>query len=498
MNGGVVSGKDVTVDELMTSSGVAFGTSGVRGLATAMTDEVCFLYTMAFLDHLEELGELRPGDEVVLGGDLRPSTDRILGAAARAVEHAGFRPLDAGRVPSPALALYGFSRGIPSIMVTGSHIPSDRNGIKFTRPGGEILKTDETSIRARTVTLPPGPLRAREAPNSKDVAAEVRELYVRRYLNLLPPDCLRSLRVGVYQHSAVGRDLMVEVLEGLGVDVVALGRSEDFVPVDTEAIRQEDVDLAAGWAVEHRLDAIVSTDGDSDRPLISDERGRWLRGDIAALLAAAFIGADTVATPVSCNTAVERCGLFARVIRTRIGSPYVIAAMERARSEGAMVVAGYEANGGFLLGTATRIGGRRLAALPTRDALIVQLAILASSVQTSRPISRLVARLPRRYTASDKLADFPSERARARLGELYTGDEAADRCMIAAELGRGPYEVTDIDGTDGLRVTLDGGEIVHVRPSGNAPELRCYSEADTEERAVALLRGCLEILEGWR
>jgi phosphomannomutase len=463
-----MSGPTVTIEDLGRSTGVAFGTSGVRGLAAAMTDEVCFLYTAAFLDHLVELGELRSGGEVVLGGDLRPSTGRILGAAARAVERAGFHPLDAGRVPSPALALYGFSRGIPSIMVTGSHIPSDRNGIKFTRPGGEILKSDEAAIRGG------------------------------RYLEVFPPGCLQSLRVGVYQHSAVGRDLMIEVLEGLGADVVALGRSEDFVPVDTEAIRREDVDLAAKWAAEHRLDAIVSTDGDSDRPLVSDERGRWLRGDIAALLTAAFIGADTVATPVSCNTAVERCGLFARVIRTRIGSPYVIAAMERARSEGAAVVAGYEANGGFLLASETDVGGCRLAALPTRDALIVQLAILASSVQRSRPISRLIARLPQRCTASDRLADFPSERARARLGELYTGAEAADRCTIAVELGCGPHEIIEIDGTDGLRVTLDSGEIVHIRPSGNAPELRCYSEAETEERAVTLLRESLEILEGWR
>jgi phosphomannomutase len=493
-----MSGPTVTIEDLGRSTGVAFGTSGVRGLAAAMTDEVCFLYTAAFLDHLVELGELRSGGEVVLGGDLRPSTGRILGAAARAVERAGFHPLDAGRVPSPALALYGFSRGIPSIMVTGSHIPSDRNGIKFTRPGGEILKSDEAAIRGRAVELPPDGVFAGRPPVSRSVAFEVRELYLGRYLEVFPPGCLQSLRVGVYQHSAVGRDLMIEVLEGLGADVVALGRAEDFVPVDTEAIRREDVDLAAKWAAEHRLDAIVSTDGDSDRPLVSDERGRWLRGDIAALLTAAFIGADTVATPVSCNTAVERCGLFARVIRTRIGSPYVIAAMERARSEGAAVVAGYEANGGFLLASETDVGGCRLAALPTRDALIVQLAILASSVQRSRPISRLIARLPQRCTASDRLADFPSERARARLGELYTGAEAADRCTIAVELGCGPHEIIEIDGTDGLRVTLDSGEIVHIRPSGNAPELRCYSEAETEERAVTLLRESLEILEGWR
>jgi len=493
-----MSGQTVTIDDLGRSTGVAFGTSGVRGLAAAMTDEVCFLYTTAFLEHLRDLGEIRPGGGVVLGGDLRPSTGRILRAAARAVEHAGLQPLDADRVPSPALALYGFNSELPSIMVTGSHIPSDRNGIKYTRPGSEILKADEQAIRERTVGLPPCGMFADGQRVSRSVAAEVRGLYVGRYLDVFPPGCLQGLRVGVYQHSAVGRDLMVEVFESLGADVVALGRSEDFVPVDTEAIRQEDVDLAARWAVEHRLDAIVSTDGDSDRPLISDERGRWLRGDVAALLTAAFVGADTVATPVSCNTAVERSGLFDRVIRTRIGSPYVIEAMELARSQDSTVVAGFEANGGFLLATPADIGGRRLAALPTRDALIVHLAILVRSTREGRPVSALVAELPQRATASDRLENFPSERARARLEALNTGDEAMDRRMIAAALGRRPEDITAIDGTDGLRVTLDHGDIVHVRPSGNSPELRCYSEARTEERAVALLGGCLEILGGWR
>ena len=491
-------GRTITIDDLGRSTGVVFGTSGVRGLAAAMTDEVCFLYTTAFLEHLRDLGEVRPGGGVVLGGDLRPSTERILRAAARAVEHAGFEPLDAGRAPSPALALYGFSRGLPSIMVTGSHIPSDRNGIKYTRPDGEILKADERAIRERTVELPPGEVFAVRPPVSRSVAVDVRELYLSRYLDVFPRDSLHGLRVGVYQHSAVGRDLMLEVLEKLGADVVALGRSDVFVPVDTEAIRPQDVDLAATWVAEHRLDAIVSTDGDSDRPLVADEKGRWLRGDIAALLTAAFVGADTVVTPVSCNTAVERCGLFERVIRTRIGSPYVIAAMEGARSKGTAVVAGYEANGGFLLASEADISGLRLPALPTRDALIVHLAILVRSTREGRPVSELVAGLPQRATVSDRLENFPSDRARAKLETMNTGNEDVDRRAIADEFGKRPENIACVDRTDGLRITFDSGDILHVRPSGNAPELRCYGEADTEGRAIESVRECLEILESWR
>ena len=55
------------------------------------------------------------------------------------------------------------------------------------------------------------------------------------------PVSLRGLRIGVYQHSSVARDVLVRILQRLGVDVVPLGRAETFVPVDTEALRPEDV-----------------------------------------------------------------------------------------------------------------------------------------------------------------------------------------------------------------------------------------------------------------
>ena len=63
------------------------------------------------------------------------------------------------------------------------------------------------------------------------------------------------------------------------------------------------------WVVkEFDLDCIVSTDGDSDRPLISDEKGTWLRGDVAKF-GSPFFGGKSIHTPVSCNTAVEAIGL---------------------------------------------------------------------------------------------------------------------------------------------------------------------------------------------
>lgn len=96
------------------------------------------------------------------------------------------------------------------------------------------------------------------------------------------------------------------------------------MPIDTEAVSLHDIEMAQSWQKEYRLDAVFSTDGDGDRPLLSDETGTYLRGDILCLLAAQFLGIEALAIPVSCNSAVEACGSFKQVFRTRIGSPYVI------------------------------------------------------------------------------------------------------------------------------------------------------------------------------
>jgi phosphomannomutase len=123
-----------------------FGTSGLRGLVTEMTDRECYINVRGFLDACLQTGAIQPGTRVALAGDLRSSTGRILKAAFHAIADAGCRTIYGGRIPSPALAYFGFSQRIPSIMVTGSHIPDDRNGIKFNLPSGELLKKDEPAI----------------------------------------------------------------------------------------------------------------------------------------------------------------------------------------------------------------------------------------------------------------------------------------------------------------------------------------------------------------
>ena len=270
---------------------------------------------------------------------------------------------------------------------------------------------------------------------------------------------------------------------GCGAEAVPLGRSDDFVPVDTEAVAPAAAARIRGWVRAHALDALVSTDGDGDRPLIADETGAVLRGDAVGALTARLIGADAVATPLTSSTALERSGWFAEIARTRVGSPFVVAAMRELGARGARLPVGYEANGGFLAGAAaTASDGRRLSPLPTRDALLPIAAVLAAAAR-SGGLSRLAATLPARATASDRLPDVPATLSDALLAALAA--DPGKRAALLAGLGTG--EAISIDTLDGVRMTLGSGDILHLRRSGNAPELRLYAEAADARRARALL-----------
>jgi phosphomannomutase len=491
------------IGDLMAESGVKFGTSGARGRVTDMTDRVCYAYALGFLQSLRGRDALAAGGDVGIAGDFRGSSTRIMAACARAVADAGGQPRNFGRIPTPALAAYGIAHAMPTMMVTGSHIPDDRNGIKFNLPSGEILKEDEALIRGEEVALPPDLFDASGAFADATDALPAEEsaaydAYVARYLDFFPRDWLAGLRLGLYEHSSVAREALYAVLTGLGAEVERLGFSETFIPVDTEAIRPEDMALARDWAAGGRFDALVSADGDGDRPLVADERGEWLRGDIAGILCARVLGAAAVVTPVSSNTAVERSGWFERVQRTRIGSPYVIAGMQALTARGVAPVVGYEANGGFLSDSDIVRDGRVLPALPTRDAAIVAVTVIGSARARHLPVSRLAAELPHRYTASDRLKEFPSELSTERLAGFASGDADADRAALDLVFADVFGPVAVVDHTDGVRMTFASGEVLHLRPSGNAPELRAYSEAANAGRAAEMTRQCLDILRGWR
>ncbi|MAB07350.1 MAG: hypothetical protein CML50_15230 [Rhodobacteraceae bacterium] len=180
---------------------------------------------------------------------------------------------------------------------------------------------------------------------------------------------------------------------------------------------------------------------------------------------------------------------FDTVTLTRIGSPFVIAAMEAALADDpAARVVGYEANGGFLLGFAAEGPAGPLAPLMTRDCLLPILAPLAAAKAAGQGLAELAAGLPPRFTAADRVAGIPTETSKAFIARL-TEDRAA-----RAHFFTGTGDETGFDTTDGLRVSFEGGRVVHLRPSGNAPECRCYAEAETAEAAQALVASHLDKL----
>jgi phosphomannomutase len=503
---------------------LAFGTSGLRGLVTDITDLETYINVRGFLDYEIEAGDVEPGDEIVLAGDLRPSTDSwersITAAVVTACRDAGFTVSNQGKIPTPALSFYAFQQKRASIMVTGSHIPFDRNGIKFNKPNGELLKTDEAPVleaverSRRQEYLRPNPdspfddegmfrsEQRAEVPAAEDSAVRA---YIKRYIDFFPSQALRGVRVVVYQHSAVGRDVLVEILRALGAEVHAMGRMETFVPIDTEAISEKDLERLAKFAADAarqfgRVDAVVSTDGDSDRPLMAavgpTGAVRFIPGDQIGILVAAYLQADAIAVPVSATDAIERAfgNQEVQIVRTRIGSPWVIAAMQELRS--ARVV-GFEANGGFLVGTAIERAGRSLQPLPTRDSVLPLLALLHAAKEKGTTVWHLVDSLPKRYGKSGLIDAVSPKQLQALAARFKPGAKDLDTALAGA-FSRAPGfgRILNVNLQDGVRILFEGGDIAHVRASGNAPQLRIYAFADDENRSGEIVTSAIREPDG--
>jgi phosphomannomutase len=294
---GIESNGTLNSSNVIQKSGVQFGTSGARGLVTQFKPEVCAAFTISFLSAIKRDYKF---NTLSLAIDNRPSSYAMAKACAAAAQQLDIDVIYYGVVPTPALAFTAQEDRIPAIMVTGSHIPFDRNGLKFYRPDGEITKYDEEVIVNEQIEF-----YSTIKLDELIVNDRASEKYITRYTLLYTAPWLSGKRIGIYEHSSAGRDIYYRIFEKLGAEVIALERSDQFVPIDTEAVSEEDTLKAMSWSKQHNLDIVFSTDGDGDRPLVSDESGNWLRGDILGLLCAKALKIDALAVPVSCNSAIE-------------------------------------------------------------------------------------------------------------------------------------------------------------------------------------------------
>jgi phosphomannomutase len=542
---------------------LTFGTSGLRGLVKDITDIEAYINVKAALHYLLRIADIRPGSEVIVAGDLRPSTDRILRACAQAIVDLNCQVENAGKIPTPALVSHAISTGRAGVMVTGSHIPFDRNGIKINKSAGEVLKSDEPGISREVERVRVEEYSRTAVASAFDasgflksslelptLARAAEEAYVRRYVSSFDSGGLSGMRVLVYQHSAVGRDMLPQILRELGAEVMTAGRSETFIPIDTENITDKQLDgleelAMAAEARGEPLQAIVSSDGDSDRPLVTavlpavevksrGRRVRFLPGDLLGIVAAEYLGANAAAVPISANDAVERRmgerGIFLE--KTKIGSPYVISALDelhRARTHTRIV--GWEANGGFLTGSDIELTNGRLAALPTRDSVLPILANLFAAASQGISLSVLWDRLPARFGRAGLLDNVPVTVSQAILAHLIpAGNEieaefdCAGRVLDRSHTDAMPAPLAEpsaavwrgcramltrfftpalgfdaiarINVLDGVRVYFHNGDVAHIRPSGNAPQLRIYANSDSQARADQIVELALRAPDG--
>ncbi|MGC2398359.1 MAG: hypothetical protein WA510_01185, partial [Acidobacteriaceae bacterium] len=519
---------------------LGFGTSGRRGKVVDLTQLEVYLNALAELEYLQSLspseGGIARGDAFYFAYDLRPSSvefvpqeegrGELAQAIVAAIRDAGMQPVNLGPLPTPALASFALARNKGSMMVTGSHIPFDRNGYKTNSTRGELLKQQEAPIneqvrqvRKRLYEQPwdqslfdqRGMLKAghQELPPELD---DARAAYFTRFVNFFAGSSLHGKRILVYEHSAVGRDLLAKILERLGAQVIKGGRSDTFVPIDTENIDAAQLALIQALADEAGaeagpLHAVVSIDGDSDRPLIlgvhpQTGQVQFFGGDLVGMVVAEYLQADAVVVPISCNDAIDRGKLAPAVqAKTRIGSPYVIAGMEAALAQGKKRVCGWEANGGFLTGSPITRNGATLPPLPTRDAGLPILSVLFAAEEIGLPLIDLFARLPRRFSRAALLKQFPRATALkivSRFSPPTLKQDASEETSqktsnkIREDLAQffppsqGFDRITHVDYTDGVRILFANGDVAHVRPSGNADELRIYAVADTQSRADAI------------
>ncbi|KJJ85201.1 phosphoglucomutase/phosphomannomutase alpha/beta/alpha domain I [Candidatus Omnitrophus magneticus] len=567
-----------------------FGTSGLRDTVENMTDMECYINTKGFLLYLKKIGEFKSRDKVALAGDRRPSTRRIKKAVAMAIHDMGGVSDDQGLVPSPSLAFYAMKRGIASIMVTGSHIPSDRNGIKFTKKSGEVLKSDEqgilesvrdtrneiaesTSIKIvfnkKRMFTEKVALEAEFFLKEPEYAGESAVEYIKRYTDIFGfARPLTGKKIFLYQHSAVGRDIIKEIFEGAGAGVYAPSseitlqykdenekgksekeflRSKAFISVDTESVSNKTMAVFEKVMNDENIDIGISMDGDSDRPLLvyrvyennkPTKEVRYVTGDVLGLLTIMSlenmdVRIDAIAVPVSANDMIDEIllGKGVKISRTKIGSPYVIAAMNesisryRNEARNEWNVFSWEANGGFLTGSNVCINNNILTALPTRDACLPLLAVIIWAEKQKKKISQIIDSLPKRFTHADRIKDFSMEYSArvlnlirpkkekevveieftggALVKAFYNGDvkknfnsgeffEIKKTLEKFFNINQGFAEIIKINYVDGVRIYFANGEVAHLRPSGNAPEFRNYSLAGTPNRAREIVKMVLE------
>lgn len=432
-----------------------FGTDGIRGLTNQipMTVEVAMRVGMAAGAHF-----LR-GDHkhrVVIGKDTRLSGYMLENALVAGFTSVGMDVVQVGPMPTPAIAMLTRSmRADLGVMLSASHNPYYDNGIKLFGPDGyKLSDEDETQIELLLAQNPPlaDPAHIGRAKRIEDA----RGRYIHAVKQSLPESVrLDGLRIVLDCANGAAYNSAPTVFWELGADVVAIGTNPNGTNINDQcgstapALLQETV-VASG------ADIGIALDGDADRLIVVDEKGKIVDGDqIMALIGASWArqgrlkGGGVVATVMS-NLGLERFleGEGLRLERTKVGDRYVLERMK----EGGFNVGGEQSGHMILSDYAT-----------TGDGTLAGLQVLAELVAADKPASELL----------HQFDPVPQLLKNVR----FAGGKPLDHAKVQAAIAEG-------------EAALAGRGRLVIRPSGTEPLIRVMAEGDDAgqvERVVDMI-----------
>lgn len=433
-----------------------FGTDGIRGEANKhpMSAEVALRVGLAAGKMFKTEGDRR--HLVVIGKDTRLSGYMIEPALVAGFTSAGMDVRLFGPVPTPAVAMMTRSmRADLGVMISASHNVFSDNGIKLFGPDGYKLSDDvESKIEAfMDEGLGVGLAGARQLGRVVRVD-DAQARYIEVVKAAFPRNLsLSGLRVVVDCAHGAAYKVAPTALYELGAEVMAVGVTPDGFNINDEVGSTHPAALAKA-VKEYRADIGIALDGDADRLIICDEKGKVVDGDqIMALIAGAWAkegrlrGGGIVATVMS-NLGLERF-LAAKDLtleRTQVGDRYVMARMREAGFN-----LGGEQSGHLILSDYATTG----------DGLLAALQVLAVLVQSDKPMS----------TLARQFEPVPQKLENIRFaGGRPLEDEAVKGAILEAE------------------ARLSGCGRIVVRPSGTEPLIRIMAEADDERLVGQVIR----------
>jgi phosphomannomutase/phosphoglucomutase len=258
-------------------------------------------------------------------------------------------------------------------------------------------------------------------------------------------------------------NVIPNVFKEVGLDPVIINDdldSESFLARDTES-------EGAATALQKKIiseeaDFGIAYDGDGDRVVFVDSKGELIPGDYTGALIAKNTEGEKIVTPINTSQVVETIGK--KIIRTKVGSPYVVAAMKEQDA-----AFGFEANG----------GGISADVMLTRDGGSTTIKILNILKKTGKNLRELVDEMPKFHIYRTKV-DCPSEFN-----------------ATIMEGAREKFKGERVEDVDGVKIWVDDSTWILFRPSSNAPEFRVFVEANTEERAKKLGKEGIEFVKSF-